>query len=269
MAILAITKAYGSGGSEIGRSIERLLGYEYISLRKIMEEIKKTGGVWERFSSDYYKTEPNIWERHDWSFIGFMALVQSSIMNYAEQDKKVIMARGASAMLKGIPHALRVRVTAPVEHRVTEVMKKEGIPLETARLVIKEADRSINGAMSRLYGEDWKDLSNFDFRFDTAEMSIDAVVETIKEALIEKDKSNTEEARRLLHLHAVAAKVKAGIITNPALLIPTLEVHVEGNAIVLRGVVHSPKEQIEIEKEAAKLAPYIRVNFDFRYRGSW
>lgn len=269
MAILAITKSYGSGGSEIGRSIERLMGYEYISLRKIMEETKKIGGVWERFSSEYYKTEPNIWERHDWSFIGFMALVQSSIMNYAEQNNKVIMARGASALLKGIPHALRVRITAPIERRVTEVMKKEAIALETARLVIKEADRSINGAMSRLYGERWKDSSNFDLMFDSQETSIDTIVEVIKAALLEKEKLNTDDARRLLHLHAVAAKIKAGIVTNPSFLVPTLEVHVEGNAIVLRGVIHSPKEQNEIEKEAVKLAPYIRVNFDFRYRGSW
>jgi len=269
MAVLAITKSYGSGGNEIGRSIARLLGYEYIPLRKILDEAKRTGGVWERFSSEYGDEYPNIWERHDWSFMGFMTLAQSIIMNYAEQDNKVIMARGASALLKDIPHALRVRITAPVEYRIQEVMRNEDVTGKMARFVVKEADRAIHGALNRIYGEDWNDPGAFDLRFDTSEMSIDAIVEVIKNALIAKENLNTEEAKRLLHLHAVAARVKAGIATNPDFLIPTLEVDVEKNAIVVRGVVHSAREQKGIEKEAVRLALPVRVRFDFHYRGSW
>jgi len=267
MAILAITKSYGSGGNEIGRSIERLLGYEYISLRKILEETKRTGGAWERCRSEYgdEATYPDIW----WSFTGFMTLAQSIIMNYAEQDNKVIMARGASALLKDVPHALRVRITAPVEYRIQEVMKKEDIPLDTARLIVKEADRAIHGTMSRIYGEDWNDPDAFELKFDTSEMPVGDVVEVIKNALIEKEKLNTEEAKHLLHLHTVAAKVKAGIATNPKFLIPTLEVDVEKNFIALRAVVHSTDEQNEIEKEAAKLASNVPVTFDFHHRESW
>jgi cytidylate kinase len=264
MAILAITKSYGSGGNEIGRSVARLLGYEYVSLRKILKETRKAGGAWERCSSECggEATYPDIW----WSFTGFMTLAQSVIMNYAEQDNKVIMARGASALLRDIPHALRVRITAPVEYRVQEVMRKEDIPLETARLIVKEADRAIHGTMSRIYGEDWNDPDAFDLKFDTSEMSIAAVAEAIENALGEKEKLNTEEAKRLLHLHAVAAAVKAGIATNPGFLIPTLEVDVEKNALTLRGLVHSIGEQNEIEKEAAKLASGVPVTFDFHRR---
>jgi cytidylate kinase len=269
MAILAITKSYGSGGSEIGRSVALLLGYEYIPLKNILDETKKAGEVWERFSSEYSNEYPNIWERHDWSFMGFMTLAQSIILNYAEQDNKVIMARGASALLKGIPHALRVRITAPVEYRIQEVMKKEDVTSKMAHLIVKEADRAMHGAMSRIYGEDWNDPAVFDLKFDTSEMSIAAVAEAIKNALAEKEKLNTDGAKRLLHLRAVAAKVKAGIAINPKFLIPTLEANVEENAIVLRGVVHSTKEQKEIEKEAMKLALPVRVTFDFHYRGSW
>jgi len=266
MAILAITKSYGSGGNEIGRSIARLLGYEYVSLRKILEETKRTGGAWERCSSENGDdaTYPDIW----WSFTGFMAQAQRVILNYAEQDNKVIMARGASALLKDIPHALKVRITAPVEYRIQEVMKKEDVPLETARLIVKEADRAIHGTMSRIYGEDWNDPDTFELKFDTSEMAVGDVVDAIKNALIDKEKLNTEEAKRLLHLYAVAAQVKAGIATNPKFVIPTLEVDVENDAITVRGVVHSTEEQKEIEKEAAKLASRVPVTFDFHQRGA-
>ncbi len=269
MAILAITKSHGSGGSEIGRKAADLLDYEFISLKKILDNTKQAGGVWERFVSEYANEYPTIWDRNDWSFMGFMALLQSVILNYAEQDNKVIMARGACALLKDIPHALRIRVTAPVEFRIQEVVRKEEQPLKTARLIIQEADRAMQGTMSRLYGEDWNAPENFELKFDTSRIIKAEIVEDIRKAIVEKEKLNTAEARRQLHLCAVAAQVKAGIATNPKVLVPTLEVKVDGNVIKLSGVVHSPREQNMIEKEAIKLALPERVTFAFNYRGSW
>ena len=269
MAILAITKSHGSGGSEIGHAIADLMGYEFISLKRILDETKHKGGVWERFGSEYGDAYPNIWDRYDWSFQGFMALTQSVTLNYAEQDKKVLMARGACSLLKDISHALRVRITAPAEFRIQEIMRKEGMPSGTARLVVQEADRAMRSTMSRVYGEDWKAPENFEFKFDTSEIPKEAIISTIKNALLEKEKLDTTESKRQLHLRAVAAQVKAGIATNPKLLVPTLEVKVEGNIIKLSGVVHSRKEQEEIEKQAINLASNEHVTFNFHYRGSW
>ena len=269
MAILAITKSHGSGGSKIGQKVADMSGYEFISLKKILDDTKHAGGIWERFVSEYAEDYPTIWDRHDWSFMGFMALLQSVILNYAEQDNKVIMARGACALLKDIPHALRVRITAPVEFRTQEVVRKEALPLKTARLIIQEADRAMQGAMSRLYGEDWNAQENFELKFDTSRIPKADIVEEIRNALNGKEKLNTVEAKRQLHLRTVAAQVKAVIATNPQFLIPTLEVTVEGKMIKIGGVVRSLEEQEEIEKQARIMALPERITTDFQYRGSW
>src|SRR5690606_36556022 len=53
VAILAISYEFGSGAEEIGRAVEAQLGYEYIALGRVLDEAKKAGGTWERFSREY------------------------------------------------------------------------------------------------------------------------------------------------------------------------------------------------------------------------
>lgn len=65
--------------------------------------------------------------------------------------------------------------------------------------------------------------------------AIDDVVEDVKAALMDRGKKYTEEARKLIDLRVLAAKVKAGIATNPRFFVPTLDVFTDGDAVVLRG----------------------------------
>ena len=44
------------------------------------------GSQWEEFGKEFDEHYPNVWERFDWSFTGFVALSQSIILNYALKD---------------------------------------------------------------------------------------------------------------------------------------------------------------------------------------
>jgi osmotically-inducible protein OsmY len=46
---------------------------------------------------------------------------------------------------------------------------------------------------------------------------------------------------------AVAARIRAHILTNPKIHAPTLKVSYDGSKVVLEGVVHNQKEQQIIE----------------------
>ena len=65
---------------------------------------------------------------------------------------------------------------------------------------------------------------------------------------------------------ALAAKVKAGIATNPHFLIPTFDVVTSAEGIILRGIIHSPSEHKEIEKQAKKLAGDVLIKSELHYR---
>jgi cytidylate kinase len=266
MAILTISREYGSGGREIGRAVAQLTGYEYIDKEKILADIRTAGPKWEQWAKDLDEHRPSVWEKYDWSFRGFAALIQDVMLGYALKNNVVIMGRGGNFLLKDVHFAYRIRVYAPVDARIERIMKREGVDRETARWLCEKTDSERAGFIHAIYGKRWDDPAEYDRVFDAGTQMIDEIVESVKDVLTGKDRLATEEARTLLKMRAAAAKVKAGIATNPHFFIPTLDVYYDGSTIVLRGVTHSPKEHKRIEEAAEGLAAGLPVRCELHYR---
>jgi cytidylate kinase len=271
MAILTIARKYGSGGREIGQAIAEQLKYDYIDRRRILDDMKAEGKQWEERAKHFDENYPNLWERYDWSFRGFVALNQSYFLDYALKDKVVIMGRGGNFLLKGIPFVLRVRVIAPIERRIEKVMEKEGVNTENARWLIEKADHEMARAIYLIYGREWDNPEEYERVFDTGIQSNDEIITAIKNALLEKEKSNTEKARKILQLRALAAKIKAQITTNPQYNLSAFDVDPKEErmiekGIVIRGIVHNQDDIKEIEESAKRLAGDIPIECELQYR---
>ena len=271
MAILTIARRYGSGGREIGQAIAEQLNYEYVDRKKILDDMREEGKKWEELAKHFDENYPNIWERYDWSFRGFAALNQSYFLNYALKDNTVIMGRGGNFLLKGIPYALRVRIIAPIEKRIEKVMEREGVNSENARLLIEKADREMAGAIYLIYGKDWDNPGEYEMVFNTGVQTADEIITSIKDALFKKEKYNTENARRILQLRTLAAKIKAAIATNPQFCISVLDVdpNEEGlieKGLVLRGITYNQKDIKMIEEIAKKLSGDVPIECGLQYR---
>jgi cytidylate kinase len=266
MAILTVSREFGSGGREIGRAVAESLGYEYIDKERILSDIGSLGKKWEEWGKNLDEHCPTIWEKYDWSFRGFGALVERFILDYALKDRVVIMGRGGHFLLKGIPCALRIRVTAPVERRVDRIMTRESVDRDTAFWLVEKTDRERACFIHALYGKRWDDPDEFDMTFDTGSQSLDEVADIVKKALLEKEQFNTEKVRAVIQGRSLAASVKAEIATDPGFFIPTLDVHHDGKSLVLRGVIHSPAEHKRIEERARKLAGEVPLRCELHYR---
>jgi len=271
MAILTIARKYGSGGREIGKAIAHQLNYDYFDRGRILSDMRAEGKQWEERAKYFDENYPDLWERYDWTFRGFVALNQSYFLSYASKDKAVIMGRGGNFLLKGIPFVLRVRIIAPLEKRIEKVMEKEGVNSENARWLIEKADHEMAGAIYLIYGRDWDNPEEYEMVFDTGIQTHDEIITTIKNGLLEKETLNTEKARRILQLRALAAKIKAEIITDPRYSISALDVEPkeEGlieKGLILRGTTHNQKDIKLIEEIAKKLAGEVPIECELQYR---
>jgi hypothetical protein len=268
MAILTISREYGSIEEKGGQILAAKLGYEYIDREKIMHDVKSIGGnQWEKLGEEFDGHYPNIWGRHDWGFQGFIALTQSILLDYALKDNVVLMGRGGNFLLKGIPYALRVRVVMAEEARIERIMKDQDIPRDTARWLLEKTDHERARSVYFIYGKHWDDPTEYDLIIDLDSQQSEDVIKIIVTALAEKQNKYSEEAKKNLLLRATAAKVKAGIFTNQSFKIPILDAEPTGDGIVLRGVIHNPKEQKRLEEEAKKLAGNVPIKFELHYRG--
>ena len=266
MAILTISREFGSGGREIGQAVAEILNYEYINKERLIGDIRAAGKEWEKYGKDLDEHCPTMWEKYDWSFRGFTALLQSLILNYALNNKVVIMGRGGNFLLKDIPYALRVRVVAPIDKRIDRIMEREAVDKDTAHWLAEKTDRERSCLIHLLYGKHWNDHAEYDMVFDTGIQTVGEITNILKDALMTREKLQTEEVRKTLKMMAIAAGVKAGILTDSSFFIPTLDVYYDGKSLILRGVTHNPKEHKRIEDKAIKLAGDIPVRCELHYR---
>ena len=254
MAILSISREYGGGAEEIGQAVAQRMNYDYVDKERILEDIKTAGERWQRLSEELDEVSPSIWDRYDWEYRGFISLIESYILDYAVKDRVVIMGRGSNFLLEDIPHALRVRIMAPLEDRVNRVMLHEHIDRKTAEWLIQKIDKERDRYTYANYGKSWSDASHYDMTFNTAIEPSRGVVDAIVDALAERESLATPEAREGLAQKVLVARVKARIATDSRFLIPTLEVSHDGAAIVLQGIIHSAGELHLVEEIARTIA---------------
>jgi hypothetical protein len=207
-----------------------------------------------------------VWEKYDWSFRGFAALVQRYVLHHALNDKVVIIGRGGNFLLKDIPFAYRIRVQASLEARAERIVKRETVDQDTARWLAEKVDSERACFIHTIYGKRWDDPAEYDRVFDTAVQSVEEIVQVVKQELVGRERREGEEARNVLKMRALAATVKAGIATNPHFFVPVLDVYFDGKGLVLRGVTHDPKEHKRIEQEAGKLAGSQPIRCELHYR---
>ena len=117
MATLTISREYGSGGFEIGRRVAERLGYQFVDKERLFQDMEQAGPRWARVAEEVDEVCPTLWERHDWQYRGYVAQVENLILEYALDDNVVIIGRGGSFLLRGVPFCLRVRLVASLEAR--------------------------------------------------------------------------------------------------------------------------------------------------------
>lgn len=266
MAILTTSRQLGSGSREIREAIVSWLGYQSINKETILDEIRPLGKNWERWAEELDRTCPSIWEKYDWSFKGFGALVQSILLGHALKDNVCLTGRGANFLLEDIPNAFRVRIVAPMDERIKRISKRESVSQETAQWLAEAADRDSAGFVLALYGKTWNDPKYYDAVFDSGVLSIEEIAAKVKETLLARDSLKTEHSQNVLKLRYIAAKIKAAIFTEPRLYVPTLDVEPSETELVLRGIVHNPKQHRFVEETAREIAGEVPIRCELRQR---
>lgn len=266
MAILSISREYRSGGRIIGQAVAQKMGYAFVDKNRIHDDLKTIGDKWGRLVEEFDEVRPRLWEKFDWEYRGFVALIESAVYDYALKDRVVIVGRGGHILLQDIPHVLKVRLFAPRDIRIGRVMEDDEVDRKTAEILIEKTDQSRAGYIQVIYGKHWEDGECYDLMFNTGHQTFNQVTLELVEALEQWDQRATPEGRKRLEDLALTARVKARILTNPEIFIPTLEVFHDGQSIVIKGVVHTPKELHRVEELIHQLAGSQPVLNELHYR---
>jgi cytidylate kinase len=268
MAIVTISRESGTGGEAIAKAVAGKLGYEYLDKTVVLQDLEKHGKQWAEWGKELSEHSPGVWGRFDRSFTGVVALTEDHILQHALKDNVVIMGGGAHWLLREVPYALRLRITAPIEDRIRRVCERENVNRKAAEQLIESADHERSSYVRSVYRRDISDPGDYDLVLNLGKLGFDEVVALIVGEIPARDKRATSEARENLRRMAAVAHVKAEVSSDLQIFVPTLEVLHDGTAIVVRGVVDSKAERDRVREIATRTASPDDVRIELHYRGA-
>jgi cytidylate kinase len=220
MAVVTISHEMGAGGPEIGIALARGLGYRYVD-QELIAEAARCYGLLEEKLSHLDETKPSLLERFDVETRRYITAVQAALYEFAEADNVALMGRGGQWLLRGIPHALRVRVTAPFTLRVKRLSKKmseqmgEGANPRTVTEIVRRDDAEKSGRMRYLYEVDIRDPALYDLVINTEKLTTEAAVELLCGLVRGPELATTRAGQQLVADRALASKVQVALATHP------------------------------------------------------
>ncbi len=184
MAVITISREFGSGGDQVAERLCELLGYQAFGkdlIAAVAEETNMSKLNIVDYSEDNHEVQnfldrlfrrtaspvqhiawsedPSIAtrpERADVQEAAVISLVKRAIKAAYKRGNMVIVGRGGQALLKDMPGVLHVRIISPLENRIQRVsarMTADTLAARAAAIAAKSerADRQPRQGFSRLY----------------------------------------------------------------------------------------------------------------------
>src|SRR5580765_8949988 len=258
MAIIVVSHQMGAGGPEIGMSLAQRLGYRYVNQELLLDAARRYGLAEDKLSH-LDESKPTLFERFDTETRHHITVLQTTCLEFAEDDNAVLMRGGGQWLLRGVPHVLRIRIIAPFEHRVKQWIKRVAAmtgetphPRAAAEFVRRD-DLEKAGRMRYLYEVDISDPMLYELIVNTEMLRYDAVVEMIETLMRRPEIATTETARGVIASRALASRVQVALATHPETRRYRITVEAQAGVVTLEGTT-----ALERAIEVARGVPGVR-----------
>jgi cytidylate kinase len=238
VTIVAISREMGSGGYEIGAAVAKALNFEYVD-RQILLQAAHAHGVPEAKMVDAVG-RLSLWQRFDEERRRYLIFLEAAYYAFAEKGNLVTASRSGPFFVRGIRHAVKVRIMAPVEVRVRRVMEQEKLDHKAAAARVRTYDRELSGRIDYLFGLDWTLPENYDLVINTGHEAWAFYTDLLVWAARHPQYQPTPESEQRIRDLSLAAQVRAAIATDPGTKSISVEVTAQGGRVALKGVVFSP-----------------------------
>ncbi|MFZ4615085.1 MAG: cytidylate kinase family protein [Rectinemataceae bacterium] len=255
MAIIAIAREFAALGEEVARELVSLSGFRLVD-REWLEKRLADFGVSEDKRRKYDERKPGLWASLSQERDDYLHYLKSVIFEEAATGDCVIVGRGATALLRGLPHALTVRVVAPMAARIARVRGQLGCDERHALQFIEQSDRDRSGFQKYFFSQNWKDPAEYSLCISIGDTpspaEAAAVIDNYRRTIIspESERSGATRAGELV----LGQRIVTEIVYGKRLPIHFLEADVRSGRVKLHGVSNT-QSAIEAAVAAAKTVP--------------
>lgn len=179
MAVITISREFGSQGGTIAERVAETLGYTLVT-KHTFEKILRQYGLVQL--DDLYKSS-GFWAQLDSTNQDLIVRLNTIILGFAKLDNMVILGRGGFAVLRDYADVLHVRIQAPFDVRVQHVMVREGLSVSEAEKYVAQNDKARARFVQGFYDTDFYSTRAFHLVLDTQKIPVETastwIVETV------------------------------------------------------------------------------------------
>lgn len=210
MPVITIRGQTGSGASDIGRQVARLIGGEYVD-RQVISEVATLLKIPAEQIEEKERAQPHIFQRiirilrrtisrpgriedsstKEWEDTldddEYLNALQAVIRDLALEENMVLVGRGSQFILRNNRSVLHVLIVAPLEDRLNKTMIDLNIDHDEALRYIEEGDSRRRVFIQKFFQKDVEDPQYYDLVINTRYISYDAAARLIVSTANEKN----------------------------------------------------------------------------------
>ena len=193
MAVITISRQFGSGGEAVARLVAEKMGYLLVNKAMIIENLRSYGirdDFFDQFDEKNFRTidragyrEMEEKRRH------YLETMHNFIYDLAIRENLVILGRGGQVLFKDFPPALHIKVIAPLKDRLKSVCESYGLDEAVAARLIEEQDHDRQEYLRQIFGYNWLDLDLYHIILNTGVLGLEKAVNIVVNAARTKEET--------------------------------------------------------------------------------
>ncbi|MFA5851508.1 MAG: cytidylate kinase family protein [Spirochaetales bacterium] len=239
MAIITIARELASLGEETAQELARISGYKLID-KEYLEGKLNSIGISTAKQEKYDEKNPGFWASLSQQRDDYLHFLKTAILEAAQENNCIIMGRGGYAILRGVPHMLSVKITAPLSFRVDRTKKAFACDNKRALQIIEQSDHDRGGFHKYFFSTSWTDAREYDLTINTGGTDpahAAVAIDSLRKVFVDKGKE--EAGVQKIEDLVLAQNVVTEIIYARKIPVHFLEATVERGSVVLHGVANA------------------------------
>ena len=238
MPLVAMNREMGSLGEDVAQGLEQALGMK-IRHHEIIDHLANRTRLRKSHVVSFLEGKQGLLERLTTDQVSLRILTADEILSVAASGEPVILRGwGATSLLKEVPHAVRVCVSASRRTRVKRMMERldTGDNVQVERIV-DQNDAAAHAVMRRHFHIDTRDINEYDMGFNPDRVTVNQCIDEIVKLVKSDEFAETDASRGQLQDIATAHHVRAAIRTHGSTSHCKVRVTASDGRVVLEGVV--------------------------------
>jgi cytidylate kinase len=261
MSVITISRGTFSGGKMLAERLAAKLGYRCID-RDVIVEKAAVPGVGQDVLRDALEKAPSFLDRFKHKKYVYLALIQAALTEEVRTGKAIYHGHAGHLLLKGGTPVLRTRIVAPMEFRLKMAMEGLNLNENGAAAYIQRVDQERQKWTRYLYGVDWQDPSLYDIIINLEFFSLDDACDMLAFVVRNRCPEFTPECQAAMDDLALASRVKASLVLNPATADLEFEVVAQQGHVEIKGKVANLDQFRDLERTVRAVQGVVALNLD-------